>query len=58
MRKNSALVISTLVLQGREGGAVTERPVAVFVETDHVGLIRRFATNNDVDAARREFEAE
>lgn len=56
-RGNEALVVSTLVLEGRGSGAVTERRVAVHVELDNHGLITRFLTLIDVDAARRDFEA-
>ncbi len=56
-RGNEALVVSTLVLEGRGSGAVTERHVAVHVELDEHGLVTRFLTLMDVDAARRDFEA-
>jgi ketosteroid isomerase-like protein len=56
-RGDEALVLSTLVLEGRGSGAVTERRVAVHVEVDMHGLISRFLTLIDVDAARDNFEA-
>ncbi|HEX6116842.1 MAG TPA: nuclear transport factor 2 family protein [Solirubrobacterales bacterium] len=56
-RGDEALVITTLVLQGRGSGVVTRRRLAVHVEIDEHGLISRFLTLIDADAARRDFEA-
>ena len=56
-RGDEGLVIATLILEGRGSGLTTERRVAVHVEVDEQGLITRFLTQIDPEAARADFEA-
>ena len=53
---DEALLLATLA-PGEGADAAAPRRVAVTIEADFMGLIRRLAVSTDVDAARRDFEA-
>jgi hypothetical protein len=57
VRGDEALVVATLVPRSGAAGEDRERRVAVRIESDVMGLIRRLVASADVDAARRDFEA-
>ena len=56
-RGDEALVVATLILEGRGSGARTERRIAVHLEVDEHGLVRRFLTLMDPEAALRDWDA-